>query len=153
MNFVVIGTDHRFQNRERGLEGLLRGWLGQVFCEPLTAIAEEYHEDVGESIGQRLAREFHLCWYNMDMTEEEKRRAGIYDEQDGRRKSDRNRRVPSDEIREVAWTEKLTSPGPGTTLVICGYNHLEPLVRKLRGGGCTVDQRVYLETVPDRGPE
>lgn len=42
MNFLVIGTDHRFQNRERGLEGILRAFLDQSWIDPLTAIAEEF---------------------------------------------------------------------------------------------------------------
>jgi hypothetical protein len=81
MNFVVIGTDHRFQNSDCGLEGFLRAWLNQCFVEPLEAIAEEYCEKIGESVGQRLALERGVRWYNVDMTTEEKCKAGILDEQ------------------------------------------------------------------------
>lgn len=49
MNFVVIGTDHRFQNREPGLRGLLKALCEVEYIEPLTAIAEEYHDNIGAS--------------------------------------------------------------------------------------------------------
>ena len=76
MNFVVIGTDHRMQHSEAGLEAIIRAWLDRNFFVPLTAIAEEYHEDIGSpSLGQRLANERNLRWYNVDMTTEEKRDA------------------------------------------------------------------------------
>ncbi|MGD0011850.1 MAG: hypothetical protein ABSE93_25335 [Terriglobia bacterium] len=40
MNFVVIGTDHRFQPREPSLEGVLRALLDLQYIEPLTVIVE-----------------------------------------------------------------------------------------------------------------
>lgn len=154
MNFVVIGTDHRMQHSEAGFEGLLRAWLAREFFEPLEAIAEEHieREHTHESIGQRLAHERDLRWYNLDMTSEEKQQAGILNEQRGRPMSEEEGlayRVPSDDVREDAWIQKLTSSGSGTTLVICGYLHFEPLVKRLRTKGHAVDKRVYLETVPE----
>ena len=152
MNFVVIGTDHKMQHSEAGFEGLLRGWLRVNYLQPLTAIAEEFHEAIGNSsVAKRLASEHGFRWYNLDMTSQEKQDAGILEDQ-------RNRpgmfqegityRVPSDDIREAAWIEKLIGFGSGTTLVICGYLHFESLVRRLREGGHNVVKRVYLETVP-----
>ena len=151
MNFVVIGTDHRMQHSESGLEGLLRAWLAKNYIKPLKDVAEEYNEKLGESIAQRLAREKDLHWYNIDMTTDEKRNAGILEEQQNRPPSEKGIafRVPSDEVRENAWTNKLTSSGAGTTLVICGYVHFTSLVAKLREKGHVVDQRVYLESVPE----
>jgi hypothetical protein len=150
LGFVVIGTDHRMQNSEAGFEGMLRAWASKRFFEPLVAIAEEYHENIGGSVGQLLASEFGLRWYNVDMTAEEKRKAGIQEEQLSRPKETEAvaYRVPTDEIREQARIEKLISSGPGTTIVICGYFHFEPLVRKLRANGQSVDARVYLDSVP-----
>jgi hypothetical protein len=61
VNFVVIGTDHRMQHSEAGFAGLLRAWIGLRYVEPLTAIAEEYHEAIGHSsVAQKLAEE-HTC--------------------------------------------------------------------------------------------
>lgn len=152
MNFVVIGTDHRMQYSEAGFEALLRAWLGRRYCEPLTAIAEEYHEKIGNSsVAQRLAKEYQLNWYNLDMTTEEKQAAGILEEQQARPRMFREGvtcRIPSDEIREEAWISKLVKVGAGTTLVVCGYLHFESLVQRLRAAGHAVDKRVYLETVP-----
>lgn len=152
MNFVVIGTDHRMQHAEAGFEALLRAWLQRSYFEPLTAVAEEYHEAIGmSSIAHQLAEDYRLRWFNLDMTAQEKQNAGILEEQ-------RNRpgmfqetvtyRIPSDDIREEAWVDKLIQAASGTTLVICGYLHFESLVQKLRARGHTVDKRVYLETVP-----
>jgi hypothetical protein len=152
MNFVVIGTDHRMQNSEAGFEAILRAWLDRNYIVPLAAIAEEYHKDIGStSIGQRLAKERDLHWYNFDMTTEEKQKVGILEEQlnrPGMFQDEICHRLPSDDIREDAWVEKLTELAVGTTLVICGYLHFESLVQKLRSKGHIVDKRVYLETVP-----
>lgn len=153
MNFIVIGTAHEFQNRDPGLEGILRAFLDQRYIEPLVGIAEEFDDTIGDSsLAQRLAFERHLCWCNIDMTDREKADAGILQEQEDRRKMVREGiayRVPSDDAREDAWVEKLVRPASGTTVVVCGYVHFEPLVQKLRARGHTThDRRVYLRTVP-----
>jgi hypothetical protein len=152
MNFVVIGTDHKFQQSESGFEALLQAWLKRDYFEPLTAIAEEYHEAIGSSsVAQRLATQYGLHWYNLDMTTQEKLSAGILEEQLSRPNMFQEAsacRLPSDDIRENAWVEKLSEATSGTTLVICGYLHFEPLAQKLFIKGYTLDKRVYLETVP-----
>ena len=152
MNFVVIGTDHRMQHSEAGFEALLRSWLVGRNFEPLTAVAEEYHEAIGtSSVAQRLAKDHQLHWYNLDMTTQEKQSAGILEEQmnrPGMFQETVTCRVPSDDIREEAWVDKLIAAASGTTLVICGYLHFESVVQKLRARGHKVDKRVYLETVP-----
>jgi hypothetical protein len=151
MNFWVIGTDHTFQHSEKGFEALVRGLIGLQFFEPLRAIAEEYAENIGGSTCQKIAQERGLHWYNLDMTLEEKRAAGILAEQRSRPMFQESFafRLPSDDVREDAWVKKLMSSAQGTTLVICGYLHFEPLVQKLRAQGHAVDKRVYLQTVPE----
>lgn len=152
MNFVVIGTDHRFQHSEAGLEGILWAFLDLRYIEPLTAIAEEFHEAIGSpSIAKRLADERQLRWYNLDMTTQEKKDTGILEEQrtrPGMFQEGITYRVPSDDTREDAWVNKVIRSASGTTLVICGYLHFESLVQRLRAKGYTVDKRIYLETVP-----
>jgi len=139
------------QNSERGFEGMLRAWVSTPFTLPLVAIAEEYHDKIGNSIGQRLAAELGVRWYNIDMTTEERHKAGILEDQRSRPIStdDIAYRVPSDVVRERAWIEKLTSPASGTTIAICGYVHYGALVERLRADGHTVDGRVYLDCVPE----
>jgi hypothetical protein len=152
MNCVVIGTDHRLQDSDPGFEGLLRGWLAKQYFGPLEAIAEEYAEGIGVSIGQRLAEESRLRWYSLDMNLDEKSAAGILEEQSQRPKKFQEMvtvRLPSDEVREEAMAAKVTNSVSGTTLVICGYLHFESLVKKLRAKGHAVDSRVYLEIVPE----
>jgi hypothetical protein len=144
---VVIGTDHRMQSNDAGFNGLLRGLLTRNFYEPVRAIAEEYHELIGESVAQRVARELGLRWYNVDMTDEEKQAAGILKEQHWRRDNKLTMRVPSDDIREEAWIAKIDT-GPWTTILICGYLHFEPVIKKLRAKGYTVDHFVYVDSVP-----
>ncbi len=151
MFFIVVGTDHSFQHSEAGLRGLLVGLTSTNLCEPLTAIAEEFHEDIGiTSVAKELAVHRGVPWFNVDMTNEEKQNAGILQEQRNRPKSQGNvaYRVPSDEVREDAWVGKLVARS-GTVAVVCGYLHLEPLVATLRAGGHAVDKRVYLDTVPE----
>jgi hypothetical protein len=151
MNFVVFGIDHRMQHSEPGLDGMLRAWASKKFFEPLVAIVEEYDDQIGGSIGQQLAAELGLRWFNLDMTADEKQQAGILEEQRSRPKETEAvaYRVPSDEVRERAWLAKITSPDPGTTIVICGYIHFGPLVRMLRDAGHSVDSRTYLDAVPE----
>jgi hypothetical protein len=151
MNFVVMGTDHRMQHSESGLEALIRAFLQLRYIEPLHGIAEEYSDNIGESIAQRIVKEQDgLRWYNVDMTKEEKQAAGILEEQCARPASKDGVvfRLPSDDVREDAWVDKLLNFGSGTTLVICGYLHCQSLAVKLRHKGCAVDQRVYVEIVP-----
>jgi len=154
VNCMVIGTDHRFQEHDAGLEALLRTWTESRFFEPLTAIAEEYHERLGKSsIAQRIAAERHVDWLNIDMTIQEKQEAGIFEEQSNRPgmfQANVTYRVLSDDIREEAWIRKMTqSISSGTTIVVCGYLHCASLVQKLRALGHSVDQRIYLESVPE----
>jgi hypothetical protein len=138
-SFVVIGTDHNFQERDPGFEGMLRALLSRNFFEPLIGIAEEYHDKLGDSICQRLAAERGLLWYNV--LDDQFRRPISTDEI--------AYRVQSDDVREQAWIEKLISSESGTTFVICGYVHFVAIVKKLRARGHTVDTRVYLDSVPE----
>ena|SRR5215472_10195837 len=152
MNCIVIGTDHRMQGSEPGFDGLVRGLLRQQFFEPVKAIAEEYADGLGQSVGQRVAQEMGLRWFNLDMTTDEKRTAGILEEQCDRREKSQEAgtiRVPSDDVREEAMANKVATCEPGTVIVICGYLHFESLVRRLRQKGFPVDKRVYLETIPE----
>jgi len=102
MNFVVIGSDHRARQSDPGLEGVIRPWLDRQYFEPLKAIAEEYAEKIGNSIGQRLTQERRLLWYNIDLTSAEKAKAGILEEQRNRPETQGNIAflAPSDELRE-----------------------------------------------------
>jgi hypothetical protein len=58
------------------------------------------------------------------MTVEEKRYAGILEEQRSRPPAQHGIkfRIPSDEVRESTWTDNLTNLSLGSTLVICGYS-------------------------------
>jgi hypothetical protein len=88
MFVFVIGTDHKFQHSEPGFRGLLAGVTSMNFCEPLSAVAEEFHEDIGDtSVAKELAMELGVPWFNLDMTNEEKQHAGILQEQRERPKS------------------------------------------------------------------
>ncbi len=151
MNFFVIGTDHRFQEADPGLEGLLRELAKVNFTEPLSAIAEEYSDKIGKSIAQRLAERLDVAWFNLDLSTEERDKAGILEELSNRpRGFDKvTYRVPADDLREDVWVRKLTESRNGTMIAICGYMHLDSLVRKLRADGHAVDQRAYLEVVPE----
>jgi hypothetical protein len=146
VNFVIIGTDHGLQSSDLGYEALIDAFLRQQQLPPLTAIAEEWHETLGETVAQRLAKKHGRGWFNMDMTDEEKKAAGIWDDQQQHPRQ--SCRVNSDDLREAFWVEKLLCGGSGTTLAICGYLHFESLARKLCDRECEVVRRVYLESVP-----
>jgi hypothetical protein len=112
LNFVVVGTDHRFQENNLELEAILQSLAGSRFVVPLNAIAEEYSERLGsESVAQRLAKQLQIPWFNMDMTTQERSEAGILETQSNRPgmfQPDITYRIPSDDIREESWVDKLT---------------------------------------------
>jgi hypothetical protein len=146
MQFVVIGTDHRMQavDADCGMEPLIRAISRQRFFEPLVAIYEEWDKAQGKSVGERIADELRVHWDTVDMTPDEKGEAGILDEQVNRREFAPTARVPSDDVSERAWVEKLSKTAEGTIIVICGYVHFEAFVGKLREKGHAIDARVYL---------
>jgi hypothetical protein len=135
------------------LEAILQSLAGSRFVLPLGAVAEEYSERIGlETVAQRVAKRRALPWVNIDMTAQERLDAGIYEAQSNRPgmfQPNVTYRIPSDEIQENVWVEKLLRHASGTTIVVCGYLHFEALVKRLQNGGHTVDQRIYLETVPE----
>jgi hypothetical protein len=153
LNFIVVGTDHRFQENNPELEAILQSLARSRFIVPLRALAEEYLQWFGaESVAQRLANQLQIPWFNIDMTASERSEAGILEAQSSRPgmfQPNITYRIPSDDVREEAWVERLVMNASGTTIVICGYLHFESLAKKLRARGHTVDQRVYLETVPE----
>lgn len=153
MNFVIVGTDHRLQENNAELEAILRSLAQSRFVEPLGAFAEESSEHAGSpSVAHRLANELQIEWFNIDMTVQERVDAGIFEAQSDRPgmfQSHITYRIPSDDIREEFWITKLLHGTYGTTIVVCGYLHCEALVQKLRAKGHVVDQRVFLETVPE----
>jgi len=112
-------------------------------------IAEEWDEQSGESLARRLATARGIDWLYMDMRTEEKIRAGIEEKQRDRRVSGQQLKLPSDDLREHAWADKLEASGREHVLVVCGYFHLDGLVRKLRARGHETAQRVYLESVTE----
>src|SRR5229473_8617962 len=133
MTFEVIGTDHRFQQRDVGLQRLLESFFElKYYAGPIQLIAEEWDEQWGKSLAQKIAAEHNIEWLSVDMTPGEKVAAGIAEEQRTRRESGRQVKVPSDEIRVQAWMEKLEATGKNHVLVVCGYLHLDDLVRKLK---------------------
>lgn len=80
MNFVIVGTDHQAQLSDCGLEALVSALLDRSHSEPLSAIAEEWNTEAGESICQILSEERSLDWNSLDeMTVEEQTAAGIFE--------------------------------------------------------------------------
>lgn len=143
-----MGTDHRFQHSEQGLRAILQTWVELPFFEPLVAVAEEYNPKIGATtICQEIAAARCLHWFNVDMSDEEKEEGGILEAQRNRPApaDGAHYRIPSDRIREEAWVGKLTSSKNGTIIVVCGYLHLDELVKRLRAEGHTILKRVYLE--------
>jgi hypothetical protein len=153
VNFVILGTDHRFQETNAELEAILRTLAQSRFVEPLGAFGEEYSDRAANpSIARRLAKELQIEWFNIDMALHERVEAGIFEAQRNRPgmfQSHITYRIPSDDVREEAWIKKLIQSASGTTIVVCGYLHFEALAQKLRAKGHVVDQRVFLETVPE----
>ena len=116
-----------------------------------SAILEEWSREE-MTIAHQLARrnEPAILWRNIDMTDDERRAKGIFDEQDDRPQrlvfNDGPMpemiwdRIPSDCIREDFFVSRIleTANGDGRVLVLLGNGHAAPVTDKLRAIGHTV---------------
>jgi hypothetical protein len=132
---------------KRALKERLLSLLGE---EEISVILEEWPRPE-MTIARDIAgdRQPAMSWHNIDMTDDERRAAGIFDEQ-------RNRpghadwsdmppswirdRVPSDAVREDFFANRIieASEGSGTAVVLLGIDHVLPVAEKLRAMGHTV---------------
>src|ERR1022692_1181172 len=113
MRIFILGTDHR-----------------------IARLPDPYLPVDSRLAGQKRA--YAASIMPIDMQEDERVRAGIYDEQENR---NGDVRLPSDDIREDYWIKQISEEAKETdsVLVICGWKHLQQLAAKFRRAGRDVE--------------
>jgi len=163
MHYAIIATDHDLQktdSTDRGLEERLAAIIG---IGGVVLIAEEVdankHIDTfGRDLSRKLIGENR--WLSIDMTDGQRKDAGIYDDLVQRNVPDFSQGLPpllvcryfrrADGIRENFWLdrieEKCTELGitEGTVVITCGYMHRHYLCEKAKGRGHVVTLEEYL---------
>lgn len=149
MIVTILGVDHELQrNDSTGDFGRL---VQQALSEaPINVIAEEARES-DCTVAQRIALDRSIRWLNVDITLEDKRRLGIYDELMNRPLQlvfeGENcvgligQYLPhADTIREEPWASRILAEKVDAALVVCGLLHMQHLAKKLGTRGCVVFQ-------------
>lgn len=164
MNVLIISVSHPLQLLEvetdsellRASKARLRAMLEERFAAGAVAAIFEECSFTKESIAAQLAAGRNpnkVPWHNICMTVEERKAAGIYDALNNRPgHPDDNmeytieERIPADEIREDYFAEHILAaePAQGDILVLVGDMHVEPVARRLRTKGHTVEIRTEL---------
>lgn len=160
MNILIVSIDHRIQlvksdyatpalnERRDRLENLLQKKVAE---RNVQFIGEESLPQ-GPTIAQRLAktRDPQIPWDNMDMTDEERKLAGIHDalrnrpihkEKRGEEMVLIEHRIAEDDIREDFMVSKalLNAGNSESILILCGDMHVHALKQKFQARGHSVD--------------
>lgn len=162
MQMIVLGTDHNLQPRDQGLKELI---VDLAVRKRVTMIAEE-NRIHSSTVAQEVAESMALAWVQIDMSTEERVKAGIFD-----KLSDRMqirgydaigvpivaiRYAPvEDGIREEFWLDRIEEAGSnGTVLVICGCLHRDPFSEKaMKRGHDIVSKLFHPESLSEIKPE
>jgi hypothetical protein len=170
MNILILGIDHEIQKvdawRSNEMKEAYRNLLGLLIEQHAAQAICEEADSIHETVGHQLAGELGLPfgWTNIDMREQARQEAGIFEEQmnrvpvqragkvhthfeDGAFYLDLKNgthlfcpRVPSDAVREDYMRQRVIE-GVGqanSVLVLCGNFHIEGLAVRLGLLGNTV---------------
>jgi hypothetical protein len=158
VDFITIGTDHNLQKSDSGLRDILRSVLQN---NPVVLIAEEVETKTPvNTFGRELIGKDR--WLSVDMEEQERKDAGIYNTllhtgspvrhpSTGRDVSGNEYHLISEGKRENHWLNKIeqwckkNGITDGTIVLVCGHNHLPFVGAKISARGHSV---VQLEYVP-----
>src|SRR5580658_8913291 len=155
MHYHIIGTDHFCQlsdYMDKGLSTIIEKYM--KINPNVILIAEEVCADDGDvcTFGKKLIGADK--WLSIDMTDAERKVAGIYDlltkppvyfDMKLRKPAERNiYYYYSEAKREIYWLNKIEAwcsergLSEGTVIVTCGINHLEYLQEKAEARSHTV---------------
>lgn len=169
MTILIVSIDHHIQCVKTGTEGgLLRerkDRLESLLSREIPArsiqfIAEEANPRF-RTIAQQLGNAYNpqIPWKNIYMSDDERKRARIYDalkmrpchcERRGDELVEIEHRIPEDDIRENFFVaESLSGAGESESiLILCGDMHAHALKNKLELYGHRVDKDESL--IPDK---
>jgi hypothetical protein len=152
---LVLGTDHRYQRRDKALDETQHVAFAQLLTEICRAhcikvIAEENNADamaedeIEESAPQQIARTLDLIHRHCDPDLKTRARLGIQQENQIR-VSQLPKRLAENVIqeklrasqraRELYWVEELLQLNVWPVLFICGADHSIPLLALLKSKG------------------
>lgn len=165
MNVIIISIDHSLQLLEaetdsqtlRASKSRLRAILEEQFAGGRVAEIFEELSPRKESIAAKLAgqRDPKVPWQNINMSEAERRAAGIYEallnrpgRPDDKMEFTIEARIPADKVRENHFAECIftAEKAQGNILVLLGDMHVQAVADKLRGAGHGVE--ILPELVP-----
>ena len=129
-----------------------------VRAQSVKFVAEEVNADKMpnvQSVARDTASSINIPWKSIDMTAEQRKDAGIYDELATRPfvrfdpvtglHEERVYFRRADGIREEFWLDQIAEANPsGNVLIICGYSHLEFLIKRVVARGWTAAKEIYL---------
>ncbi len=168
MEILIISLDHLVQRVKTGRENTgLRGRKDILECLLKEEIRRRNVQFIAEeadprfpTIAQRRAISHKPCisWKNIDMTEDERKLAGIYDalrdrpthiEERNNETVEIEYRIPQDDIREEFFVKK-TLQGAGhcrSILFLCGDMHSQAIKRKFERCGhlVEIDERLIAD--------
>jgi hypothetical protein len=148
MEYIIIGTDHGKQRSDlpdTGLKDKLQAYLS---TKNVVLIAEEIQTSGHvATFGRELIGEDK--WLSIDMDDNERKKAGIYDTLFNRSVVDYNPEtgdfsrvnryyIQADGIREHFWLDKIEAwcaqrhVTSGVIIITCGMNHPPYLAKKIR---------------------
>ncbi|HEY1659948.1 MAG TPA: hypothetical protein VGG14_16465 [Candidatus Sulfotelmatobacter sp.] len=151
MKLIVLGTDHGLQGRDQRLESLI---VELIEREAVTMIAEE-NRVYAVTLGRQVAESLSLPWVQIDMTLEDRVKAGIdgklanrmqirrYND-DGYPEMAIRYATREDGMREEFWLDRIEAAAKGgTVLVICGCLHCVPLSQKAEKRGHSIVAKLF----------
>jgi hypothetical protein len=160
MLIIILGIDHLLQRNDENLRALISSIVAR---ERVTLIAEE-NRLMWDTIARQVSASLGLRWIQMDMSIEDRIKAGIEDTISNRMqiRFDANgdmyeppRYAPvEDGIREEFWLDRIQETADGTALVICGACHSGPFAEKAEKRGHKVLSRMFHpESLSELKPE
>lgn len=162
MELIVLGIDHDRQCHDRRLKALIAELVER---EQVTLIAEE-NRPLSDTLGRQVSESMNLPWLQIDMSLEDRIKAGIDGKLANRMQIRRYneygdpemaiRYAPrEDGIREEFWLDRIERAGKnGTVLVICGCLHCVPLSEKAEKRGHRIVAKLfYPENLSELKPE
>ena len=161
MNILIIAIDHELQKAKRVHEGSeralrkdqLEALLKQEIAERKVEFISEESDPNALTIAHQLAdaSKPQIPWKNISMSEDERRKAGIYEALKNRPTVVELRgdgqpvliehRIPEDEVYEAYLIEqtKQGAAGAQSILILCGDLHVDALKEKLEMDGHLVN--------------
>jgi hypothetical protein len=153
MKLIILGTEHQLQDFDECLKDLV---VSITESEHITLIGEEHH-GMAISVARQVAEAKSIPWLHIDMSTEQRLKAGIDEKLNQRWKiryeadgsvTQLHRYAPrEDGIREEFWLERIAeNQTNGIALLICGALHARKVADKARQKGHPMTLLFYPQT-------